>query len=400
MAEAVDIGQRVAHHRRRKGLTQHQLSKLLGRAPGWAGAVERGEYRLERLDMIAKVAAALDVTVAQLCPDVITAAAGGSEPQSDPTGLVALIASYPSLRPGPTPLPVDRGALQIRVTLMRELAHTGSYDQLATELVEVLPLVDQTGVGVDPAVDLLASKVYGLAATALTAVGDHAGAWVAADRSIRAAGNTSQAFRAVLRAARLFAAADRWIQADAGAQSVLDALTPTIDADGSEADPAELALAGIAHLILAERAAHQVNRGRADHHLDRADTLATRLGPSQNCSAIYFDPLVVECHRVTVAVTLQDAGDALQIAERIDTSRLPPGAHAQLCLDMARAEILRRASQRAVSLLYQALALDPSLIAHSPKAWAAIDDLSGLFSRTGTRLDQLRALTRRDAHRP
>lgn len=391
MAEA--IGQRVAHHRRRKGLTQHELSKLLGRAPGWAGAVERGEYRLERLDMIAKVAVALDVTVAQLCPDVITATAGGSEPQSDPTGLVALISSYPSLRPGPTPAPVDRGTLQMRVTHMRELAHTGSYDRLAAELVETLPLVDQGGEA-DPAGDLLASKVYGLAATALTAVGEHAGAWVAADRSIRAAGTTTQAFRAVLRAARLFAAADRWIQAGAGAQSVLDALTPTIDAGGSEADPAELAMAGIAHLILAERAAHQVNRGRADHHLDRADTLATRLGPSQNCSAIHFDPLVVECHRVTVAVTLQDAGDALQIAERIDTSRLPPGRHAQLCLDMARAEILRRAPQRAMNLLHQALALDPPLIAHNPKAWAAIDDLSGLFSRTGTRLDQLRALTR------
>lgn len=372
MSDLVEVGQRVSFFRRRKGLTQYQLSKTLGRYPAWAGAVERGEYRLERVDMLIKVAEALDITVADLRPDIVPSS--DPVPDSDPTGLVSILASYPTMERLSI---LELVKLEDRITTLYQLGGDADHQHVQAELAELLPLAEHTS-------DLRQMEVYELAARVLIAARELPAGWVAADRAITAAHRTGDKTRTaatILRSSRMFASAGHWTQARASAQSALDSLP--IDPARPSSD---LALAGTAHLILAEDAAHRTNRGTANHHLDQAADLAKRAAGAD------FNPGAVACHQVTVAVILHDAGDAIQIAQQINTEELSGEHHARLCLDLARAEIQRRSFQRALSLLHKAAELDPDLIAHDPTASAALDDLVGLTSRgDGVHLDQLRA---------
>lgn len=60
------LGERVAHLRRRLGLSQVELAAQLGRSESWLSQVERGVRSVDRLSVLTKLAQALDVPVADL----------------------------------------------------------------------------------------------------------------------------------------------------------------------------------------------------------------------------------------------------------------------------------------------------------------------------------------------
>src|SRR5437588_9677985 len=66
MAEAGAIGENVAFHRRRLGLSQVEFAGLVGRSESWVSQVERGVRAVDRMSVLQKVADVLSVPVAEL----------------------------------------------------------------------------------------------------------------------------------------------------------------------------------------------------------------------------------------------------------------------------------------------------------------------------------------------
>jgi transcriptional regulator with XRE-family HTH domain len=391
----LEVGRRIAHHRRRRGLSQPVFAQMVGRSTAWVSGVERGKYHLDRLSLLNKLAAALDVTVGDLLPDAVRWSRDEPLISDDPTGLVALLGTYPVIGAlyGNPPGPVDLDDLEARIEALAALAQGADHAAVAAALAQILPLADAATlpdlpVVCDPSSEsqtrpyALWSRAYGIAAPVLFYLGQPAASWVAIDRAIRGAGHGDDPalmVSAVLRAARLFLTDGRWAQAQAAAESVVDGLAVVV-AD-PEAPVAELALAGAAHLVLAAVAANRWNRGTADRHLATAAALAERVGPDQRFYDTEFGPDEVAVHRVIVAVGLEDVGDAVELARKADTRPLTPERHARLLLHWARAEILRRAPDRAVALLMRADRLNPEQTAQHPLSWAAIEDLGAMAVR-------------------
>lgn len=60
------VGKRVALHRKRRGLTQRELGALVDRTDEWVRQVESGRHTLDRLSVLRKLSAALDVDLTDL----------------------------------------------------------------------------------------------------------------------------------------------------------------------------------------------------------------------------------------------------------------------------------------------------------------------------------------------
>ncbi|MDQ2725832.1 MAG: hypothetical protein M3Y36_10105, partial [Actinomycetota bacterium] len=283
--------------------------------------------------------------------------------------------------------------LEARIEALASLAQSADHAAVAAALAQIIPMADAATLTDSPVVChprsefesrpyVLWSRAYGIAAPVLFYLGQPAASWVAVDRAIRAAGRCDDPalmVSAVLRAARLFLIDGRGAQAQAAAESVVDGLAVVVT--DPQAPVAELALVGAAHLVLAAVAANRWNRGTADHHLAAAAALAERVGPDRRFYDTEFGPDEVAVHRVIVAVGLEDAGDAIAIAGEVDMRPLTPERHARLLLHWARAEILRRAPDRAVALLMRADRLNPEQTAQHPLSWSAIEDLGAMAVR-------------------
>src|SRR2546421_8324405 len=81
METSTSVGERIAYYRRRRGLSQVKLAGLLGRSESWLSQVERGARQIDRVSVLLKVAAALDVPVTELTPESLVSKA----PEQHPT---------------------------------------------------------------------------------------------------------------------------------------------------------------------------------------------------------------------------------------------------------------------------------------------------------------------------
>ncbi len=64
------IGKRIAQYRRRKGLTQEELSEILEITPHYLSALERGIYNI-KLEMLVKILNTLDCSADEVFCDVV-----------------------------------------------------------------------------------------------------------------------------------------------------------------------------------------------------------------------------------------------------------------------------------------------------------------------------------------
>ena len=69
MPEDQLIGERIAYHRKRLGLSQVEFAGLVGRSESWVSQVERGVRPVDRMSVLQKVADVLSVSVAELRGD-------------------------------------------------------------------------------------------------------------------------------------------------------------------------------------------------------------------------------------------------------------------------------------------------------------------------------------------
>ena len=102
--------------------------------------------------------------------------------------------------------------------------------------------------------------------------------------------------------------------------------------------PESLSVYGSLLLRGAIAAAQHDQRGTAHELLTEAEQTGQRLGEDRNLRWTAFGPTNATLHRVNVAVTLGDAGTAVDIARSVDlTSITVPERKASLLIDTARA---------------------------------------------------------------
>lgn len=65
-----DVGKRIQHFRKRKGLTQEQLAEMINMSPNHLSAIERGVYGV-KLDTLVEIMNFIDCTADDLFADVM-----------------------------------------------------------------------------------------------------------------------------------------------------------------------------------------------------------------------------------------------------------------------------------------------------------------------------------------
>jgi transcriptional regulator with XRE-family HTH domain len=393
---------RVAELRRSRGLTQRELGAALRRSESWVSQVERGVQPVERFAVLQALADALGVPVGRLRPDA--GALVGHETPTRPTQLEALrlaLTGHPAL-------PVlfadedqpagDVAAFRTAVDQAWKLTHTSRFDELAALLAPLLPQLEAAvRAARAPArrsLSQLLAVAYQATAAAFAQVDDPEAAWVAADRSLRAAEDSGKPLLVVaglFRMAHAFLRLDRLDLAEHVADSAATVMRARTAAPA--AHPEELSLAGAIELVRAVIAARDNDRANVREHIDAARAIARRIGADRNDFNTEFGPTNVEIHAVSVAADLGDAGEAVAAATGLDVSGLSPERQAHFHLDLARAHAQRRHVGEATAELLAAEALSPEQIHAHALVRETIHDLLALSGRRPP--EDLQALARR-----
>lgn len=369
------IGERIAHYRHRRGLSQAELAGHLGRTPAWLAMLEGGARPVDRWATLIKIAAVLQVHVRDLVgqPFLLELAAdgrrGGTRAVRD-----ALLRSRVTAGSLDTP---DRGQprelphLRARVTLAWRLWQAARYAELGAALpvlLEDVRLATDRSAGDDrrAASGLLAESCQ-IIAGLLTRLGETDLAWVATERAIAAAEHADDPLlttAGVWHLTGVLLGSGRPREATDVALAAADRVTAE-DADA----PERLSLLGALLLDAAIATAVLDDRAGVGELLGRAAAVARRLGADRNDLWTLFGPTAVAIQAVTVAVELGDGTIALERARAVDPAPLPSLARrARHAIDVARAHTQTGRDAAAAASLLQAGRLAPEEVRYQPLA--------------------------------
>lgn len=376
----MEFGQRVAFLRKKFGYSQAEFARKIGRSETWLSQVERGLRKIDRMSVLERLADALDVPLAELAPEQRVVAAGVAD-ESSSNNLVMALASNDALRALiDSPRRVDVGEVEDRVERAWEYTHASRYEDLADLLGKLLTDVEvaerHAAEDERERVRRAKARVYMAAAGALSKLGETGPAWVAIDRAMVAAaqvGDPLMIAEAVFRLAITFQVARRFDLATRVASTAAEAIGGIAGVD--DAEPATVALYGALHLQLAIAAARSNDADSAYAHLGIAAAAAERIGEGRNDYNTEFGPANVLLHEVAAAVELGDAGRALRVAERADTSRLSRERRARLLVDVASAHAQLRHPGAVVAALTEGMAIAPEQYARNSRVRELVADL-------------------------
>jgi transcriptional regulator with XRE-family HTH domain len=359
------LGRKIAAERRRRGLSQPELARMIGRSVAWVSQVERGVRKVDRMSVLETVAAALDVPLAELAAEAPVVAAVTEEPP-DARGLRLVLSGAHGLRAmldGRRPLTLS--ALRSKSRQAWELTHAGRYTDL-TELLRGLVPDLETAARTLPEsrraeVFELMAATYQACSAALAKLGEPEAAWIAADRAMAAAeraGNPMLVAAGAFRLVFVFLTARHYEQAEETACTAADALQPMAD----QGDPQAMSLWGALTLQRAVTASRANEPDAAYRYLEQAKQIADQLGEGRNDYNTEFGPANVSLYEIAVAVELGDAGRAVRTAATVDNAGLSAERRARMLIDVARAHAQRRQVGEAVAALLQAEDLTPEQV--------------------------------------
>jgi transcriptional regulator with XRE-family HTH domain len=359
------LGRKIAAERRRRGLSQPELARMLDRSVAWVSQVERGVRRIDRMSVLESVATALDIPLAELAAEAPVVAAVTEEPPG--AGELRLVLSGAHvLRAmlGGGRAPAVR-TLRTRAGKAWELTHAGSYSELTELLRGLVPDLETTA---RSAPEDQRAEAFGLLATAyqacsaaLAKLGEPDVAWIAADRAMAAAERAGDPLLVAAGAYRLvfvFIAARQYGQAEETARTAADALRPVAE----EGNPQAMSLWGGLTLQRAVMAARMNDADTAYSQLEQAGRIAAELGEGRNDYNTEFGPANVGLYEIAIAVELGDAGRALRVAAAVDTSALSAERRARMLVDVARAHAQRRQVTETVTALREAEDITPEQV--------------------------------------
>jgi hypothetical protein len=186
-------------------------------------------------------------------------------------------------------------------------------------------------------VHALSADAHHVAAGLLLKLDDLGLAYLAADRSMRAA-RASEDPLITGASARIITHTLMRGGHHATATTTASSYAAQLDHSVDPHTPESLSVYGSLLLRGAIAAAEQGNRGTAHELLDEADAAGQRLGIDANLRGTAFGPANAKQHRVNIAVTLGDAGTAVDVARSIDLNSITVTERkACLLIDTARA---------------------------------------------------------------
>jgi transcriptional regulator with XRE-family HTH domain len=388
------LGQKIATERRRRGLSQPELARLIGRSVAWVSQVERGVRKVDRMSVLETVADALEVPLAELAAEAPVVAAVTEEPPGAGglrlvlSGAYALRAMLDGRRP-----PALSG-LRTKSRQAWELTHAGRYTELTDVLRSLVPDLETAARALPEAqraeVSMLMAATYQACSAALAKLNEPEAAWIAADRAMAAAERAGDPMLVAAGAFRLvfvFVAARHYDQAEETARTAADALKARAD----QSEPEATSLWGALTLQRAVIASRVNDPDAAYDHLERAAQAAERLGEGRNDYNTEFGPANVGLYEIAVAVELGDAGRALRTAATVDVTGLSPERRARMLIDIARAHAQRRQVTEAVAALRQAEEITPEQVCGHELVRQLISDLLTMQDPPSSDLRELAA---------
>ena len=372
------LGRKIATERRRRGLSQPELARMVDRSVAWVSQVERGVRKVDRMSVLEALAAALDVPLAELAAEAPVVAAVTEEPPGA-GGLRLVLSGAYALR---AMLDGRRApaisTLRTKARKAWELTHAGRYVELTDLLRSLVPDLETAARSLPEKqraeVSELLATTYQACSAALAKLGEPEAAWIAADRAMAAAeraGNPMLVAAGAFRLVFVFINARHYDQAEETARTAAEALWPMAD----QGDPRAISLWGGLTLQRAVIAAHVNDPDTAYGQLDRASQIAARLGEGRGEYNTEFGPANVRLYEIAVAVELGDAGRALRAAANVDTTGLSAERQARMLIDVARAHAQRRQVSEAVAALLQAEAITPEQIRSHALVRRLVSDL-------------------------
>ena len=313
------LGRKIAAERHRRGLSQPELARMIGRSVAWVSQVERGVRKIDRMSVLEALAAALDVPLSELAAEAPVVAAVTEEPPGV-NGLRLVLSGVYALR---AMLDGHRSpalrTLHGKTRQAWELTHAGRYTELTDLLNSLVPDLEMAvrSVPEDQRADVyeLLATTYQACSAALAKIGEADVAWIAADRAMAAAeraGNPMLVAAGAFRLVFVFINARHYGQAEETARTAAEALQRMTD----QGDPQALSLWGGLTLQRAVIAAHVNDPDLAYAQLEQASLVAGRLGEGHDEYNTEFGPANVRLYEIAVAVELGDAGRALRAAAR------------------------------------------------------------------------------------
>ncbi|MFQ6325622.1 helix-turn-helix domain-containing protein [Nocardia sp. CWNU-33] len=393
------VGARIRLHRDRIGMSRPVLAGLVGRSPEWLKAVENGRLHPPRLPMLLRLARALGLAdLADLTGNgyavPVSVYAGPQHP-----ALTAVQTALTEYRTGTASAEPDLAHLVLRLDQAWRIRHASPDHR--TQLGALLPGLirdaqslarNATGDDRRSARKLL-SGVYQLTDFYVAYQPAPELVWLVADRALAEAYEADDPFTiggatwAMVQALR---DAGRWEEALALADSAIRALTTHLDS----APPDWHGMVGALEAEVAYVYARRGRYGDAWRHWERADRIATTLGPDYRHTQSSFSQPVMAAHATTLGVELHRPGEALRAAAAIDPATIASvPRRSRHLIETARAESQREDHHAALALLEQAAQVAPETIRYNG---FARDIVHSLVARppAGTR-DRLRDLERR-----
>ncbi len=388
----VALGRKIADQRRRRGLSQPELARMIDRSVAWVSQVERGVRKVDRMSVLETLATALDVPLADLAAEAPIVAAVNEAPPGT-AGLRLVLSGVWSLRAmlnghiAPSP-----DVVQAKVDQAWSLTHEARYADLADLLADLVPELETGARAVEGGqraemFELLAAA-YQACSAALAELDEPEAAWIAADRGMAAAeraGNPLLVAAGAFRLVIVFLGARYYLQAAEVARTAADALWHSTD----EGTPEAISMWGALTLQRAVIAAYLGDAQAAYEFLDRARPAAARVGPGRNDYNTEFGPANTVLYEIAVAVELGDAGRALRAAGTVDVSGLSAERRARMLIDVARAHAQRRQVADAVAALRQAEDLTPEQVHAHALVRQVVADLLAMQNPPGAELAAL-----------
>ncbi len=386
------LGRKIAAERRRRGLSQPELARLVGRSVAWVSQVERGVRRIDRMSVLESLSGALEIPLAELAADApIVAAVTEDSPAAGELRLVLSgVHSLKAMLNGhQSPALED---LRERTGKAWKLTHDARYADLADLLRALIPDLE-TAARAQPedehgqVLELMAAT-YQACSAALDKLGEPEAAWIAADRAMAAAERAGDPLLVAAGAYRLvfvFLSARHYAQAEETARTAADALWNRADNGVPQAG----SLWGALTLQRAIIAARTGDADAAYSHLERASAMAERVGNGRNDFSTEFGPANAGVYEVSVAVELGDAGRALRAAESVNMLALSPERRARMLIDVARAHAQRRQPDQSAAALAQAEDIAAELVRNHYLARQITADLLTMQDPPGPELHAL-----------
>ncbi|OON82212.1 helix-turn-helix domain-containing protein [Streptomyces tsukubensis] len=338
------MGERIAHLRHRRGLTQEQLAERAGVSVDVVRKLEQGRRRSARLATVNALARALDSEPSYLIGQPATFETR-AEPEENAPSVLALrqaISPVADLLGGEDDPEDPPGIEQLKASLRstEEIRRNGRMGEIGILLPPLIrdarAVVHATTGSERAAANSVLAVAYQVASVTLTGLGKEDAAFTAMERSmlaIRSCDDPGLETMAASTLSYVLTKQGRLADAERVALVRAEQIEP-----GFRSTPRELALWGILLLRAATASVRQEKHGAVLDLLRLAKGAAESMGRDLLLYATPFGPTNAGIATVNFLVEMERADDAVRAARSVpDLASLPPTWRARFHVDRALA---------------------------------------------------------------